>query len=112
VFRREAIVAEQPPSSDFANLVVAEFRPFKRGCLRGFLVIAVPPGLILHDFRLFEKANGARWVAPPYREFKMHDGSRGFKPGIEFTAAELEREFRRAALEALDRFLADTGDAA
>jgi hypothetical protein len=102
------------PNGGSPNITVAKYKPHENGCLRGFLDLSIAPassspGLRIYDCKLFQK-NGERWIKLPDREYKKRDGSKAYAPVVEFESGDLEREFQRAALDALDRFLEEGGD--
>ncbi len=91
----------------FGNIEVVEYRPHESGQLRGYLSLIVPP-LLIHDVKLFETDDGVRFVRLPDREFQKRDGGTGYAPIIELVARHLDRKFQVAAIEARERYLADT----
>jgi len=88
---------------------VTEFREHESGTLRGFLTIRMSQiGLEIRGVGLHEKG-GSRWFSMPSKPFRKKDGSQGFSNMIEFYDKSREAQFRKAALDALDRYEAGSG---
>jgi hypothetical protein len=100
----------KPAASDggLPNITIIQFRAKEGSCLRGYLVISLTPGLIIHGCKMFAK-NGERWVKLPEREFLKKDGTKAYAPIVELASRGMEAAFQRAVLAALDAYLQENG---
>lgn len=62
-----------------SNLVLREFRAFRKNSLRGFASVELPNGLTIKDISLHE-LNGKRWSSLPSKPV-IKDGAPVFKDG-------------------------------
>jgi DNA-binding cell septation regulator SpoVG len=92
----------EPLESDQVIRVV-DFRAFDKNSLRGFIIVALPDGMIVHGITLHEK-NGSRWVGLPSKKFAGKDGTEGYTPIVEFRDRAALDRFRDAVLDGLDVF--------
>jgi hypothetical protein len=83
---------------------VVNWKPYEKGALRGYLDISIADGVVVKGFKVFEK-NGERWVSAPADQYKKRDGSMGYAPVVEFNDKNIEREFGRAVLADLVRYV-------
>lgn len=90
------------------TITVCNWKPLNNESLRGFLTLTLPSGLAIHNCQLLE-TGGRRWVGLPARQFLTADGKTHYQPIIEFTTRKARRNFERAALEAVERFLRARG---
>ena len=79
---------------------IIEWKPFERNTLRGFLTIALPSGMVLHDCTLHVK-NGSKWIGLPSQKFEGKDGKTGYKPIVEFVDRATAEHFRDVVIQAL-----------
>lgn len=91
-----------------AILKILDWRPVRRGALRGFATIALPSGMILRDVPIFGAAAGSRAGAPAKpmigrdgATMRDDDGKVRYSPIVEFTDRSAQDRFSRAVLDAL-----------
>jgi hypothetical protein len=92
------------------GIIVADWKPYEKGALKGFLAVRIGQALRLNDLKLFEKA-GKSWIGWPDKEYAKRDGSKGYAPLVEFATREDERAFQDAILTDLDRYLQENRNA-
>ena len=93
--------------------IASDWRPHSSGSLQGFFSLLLPSGLRINDCALHER-DGERWVSLPGKPQIDGDcrvrvdlaGKRLYSPCVEIPSSEVRSKFRTAALEALDRLLA------
>ncbi len=66
-------------------------------------------GMILDELRLIQYGNGRRWIGLPQRQADPTKGENKPVNLIRFDSDEAYNDFLREVLEAVDRFLLDTG---
>ena len=91
------------------TITVCNWKPLNSGSLRGFLVLTIPPGLIVHNCQLLE-VGGRRWIGLPARRFLMADGKVHYEPIVEFTDRKAYWQFERIALEVVEAYLKARGE--
>lgn len=90
-----------------SNLVLREFRAFKRNSLRGFATVELPSGLIIKDIPVLESGNG-RWAALPSKpQIKdgspvLKDGKLQYTPILEWRSRELSDGFSEAVVSLIE----------
>jgi hypothetical protein len=93
------------------EFVVSEWRECKKGdSLQAFLTLTLPSGMTLHDCTYHKRADGARWVGLPAKQYTKHDGTAGWFRLVDFTDKDAHARFQKQAREAVDRYL-DQNDA-
>jgi hypothetical protein len=110
--RRTNLTSGQKPAAangGLYDIAVVDWKPYEKGCLRGFLSVNLAQTIRVNDLKLFDK-NGSRWISLPTKEYTKRDGSKGYAPLVEFGSKEAEREFQEAALAALDRYHQENDD--
>ena len=95
-------------SGEHRELLVTNWKAYEKNTLRGFLSLSLPSGLVIHNCALHQK-DGARWIGLPSRQYTATDGKVSWSPMVEFASKEARYAFQDAALEAVDRFLAEGG---
>jgi hypothetical protein len=73
--------------------------------LRGYFQLQLGSGMVITGLSLHEKGK-VRWVGTPGQSFKRSDGTTGYSRTIAFADREIEDNFRRQALRAIDELLA------
>jgi hypothetical protein len=73
--------------------------------LRGHFELQLGSGMVITGMSLHEKGK-VRWVGTPGQSFKRSDGTTGYSRTIAFVDREIEDNFRRQALRAIDELLA------
>jgi|ERR1035438_8649260 DNA-binding cell septation regulator SpoVG len=96
-------------SGGLRTITVCNWKPLDHGSLRGSLTLTLLSGLVIHNCQLIE-AGERRCVGLPSRRFLTADGKVHYDPIIEFTTRKARRNFERAALEAVERFLKVRGE--
>ena len=84
-----------------------EWRVMEKGTLRGFLVLELCSGLILHGMSYHWKEGNERWVGMPGQKFVKRDGTCTWNRIVTFSNSTIEATFQKQALEALDKLLAE-----
>jgi hypothetical protein len=84
---------------------IRDWRPHQKETLVAFFSIVLPSGLIIRDCRLHKKGD-RRWIGMPTKTFESQ-GERKFTPTVDFLDREVENNFQRLALEAIDRHLSE-----
>ena len=89
------------------TMTASEWKAFHKAdsFLRGYFQLQLSSGMVISGMSLHEKGK-ARWVGTPGRSFKRSDGTTGYSRIIAFADREIEDNFRRQALRALDELLA------
>jgi hypothetical protein len=90
------------------QVIIAEFRPFKRNTLVGFVNFEMPSGVIYRDWTV-NRSEGSAWVAPPSKSLVAKDGTpllgknnkQIWRRLVDFKDKETERLFSRAVIAAL-----------
>ena len=90
------------------ELLVSNWKPYEKNTLRGFMTLTLPSGLVIHNCALHQKDN-SRWIGLPARQYTATNGTVSWSPMVEFASKEARYAFQDAALEAIDRFLAEGG---
>jgi hypothetical protein len=90
-------------SNQSAGFMVSEFKHFHKNTLRGVFTLDLPSGMRFIGCTLHEK-EGARWIGLPAQSYVADDGTKKYKPLIEFTNKAARDRFQAAAKEAIDRY--------
>lgn len=85
------------------KITVANWRPFEKNTLRGFISLTTPAGLVINGVTLHEKGD-SRWVSMPAKQYEK-DGETGWAPVVEFATKDARERFQAAALAAVDEYL-------
>jgi hypothetical protein len=117
VYTKEKTAAGKPvdveapgENSGHAEFKIVDWRALQKGdSLQGFLAIATPSGLVLHDCTLHERADGRRWVGLPAKQYTKNDGETAWARLVDFIDTRTYFRFQTAALEAVDRYFAENG---
>ena len=83
------------------SITITNYKSYQKGALAAFFSVTMPSGLVAHECKLFTK-DGRRWIGLPSREFVGRDGTKSYKPILEFTNRETCDSFRDAVLAAID----------
>ncbi len=89
-------------------ILVSDWKPLRKGALRGFCIATLPSGMILHEISVFA-TNGKAWCSPPSkpmvgRDGKVIVGDNGktkYVPLIEFVDRPTRDRFSDAIIAAL-----------
>jgi hypothetical protein len=98
-------------------MTASDWRERASGTLQGFFNLLLASGLRLNDLGLHERADGSRWVSLPGKPVLDPEGrartdlagKRLYLPIVEIPSSEIRAKFQTAALDALDRLLAQGG---
>ena len=93
-------------TSASTNFRVTEYRAFKKNTLEAFVTVETPSGLIISGIT-YHRKNASRWVSMPAQSYQKQDQSTGWKPIVDFKSKEARNRFQRAALDAIDSYLAN-----
>ena len=85
---------------------VTEYRAFEKNTLRAFISVELPSGIVISNLT-YHKKGDSRWVSMPAQSFQKQDHSTGWKPIVDFNSKEARDRFQRAALDAIDSYLAN-----
>ena len=85
-----------------------DLRVVSTGPLRGFAVVHLPSGMILHGCSIFSK-DGKVWAAPPSKQVvgrdgtvqKNRDGKTLYDPVVSFVARATQERWSAMVIEAL-----------
>lgn len=91
-----------------AEFLISDWKPVRRGALRGFVTATLPSGMIVHEISVFE-TNGRAWASPPSKLMIDREGhamlddagKRRYSPLIEFTEKATRDRFSDAIIAAL-----------
>jgi DNA-binding cell septation regulator SpoVG len=81
------------------------WRPFGKNTLRGFATLQLASGLIIVDCTLHQKDN-SRWVSMPGKPWTDPQGQTKYAQIVDFIDREPRERFSKAAVEAIDHFVA------
>lgn len=96
------------PDSNGNRFQVVEWKPYAKNTLAAFVSFRLPSGMILNECTLHIKS-ASRWIGLPARPYEKQDGTRGWQPVIEIPDRNARDKFQRAALAAVDEYLATEG---
>src|SRR5579862_9029518 len=88
-------------SGGHRTITMSNWKPRENDSLLGFLTLTLPSSMVIHNCQLIE-AGSRRWVGLPARRFLEADGKIHYEPLIEFVTASAGRNFRAAALRAVE----------
>lgn len=91
-----------------ATIIVSDWKPVERNSLRGFCMVSLPSGLILHDVSVYCK-DSRWWASPASKPMLDRDGKamRGedwkikYLPIVSFASKEIRDRFSEQVIEAL-----------
>jgi len=86
------------------GVVIRAWRVHKKNTLEGFLTVALPSGMILHDLTLHQR-DEKQWIGMPAREWENNQGEKQYSRIIEFVDRAAADRFQVAVLEALTQYL-------
>jgi hypothetical protein len=98
-----ALSTMPPPSG---QMIVTDWRDYQKNTLQSFFSLTLPSGLRLLGCGYHMRADGRRWVSMPAEKYTKADGEVSYKPIVEFADKAAHDRFQRAALDAIDRYLA------
>jgi hypothetical protein len=91
-------------------VTVESFKPFRKNTLQGFATIRMTSiGMEIRDVCLHQK-DGKKWIQLPSKPYEK-DGKTLWSYILDFYDKARAEQFQKAALDALDRFLAKRGGA-
>jgi hypothetical protein len=96
------------PNGGHRSIFVSNWKAHEKNTLQGILSLNLPSGIVIHNCTLHKKGT-ARWIGLPARDYSAADGKVSWSPMVEFASKESRYAFQDAALEAIDRFLAEGG---
>ena|SRR5262245_53551421 len=100
--------AIQPQSRGFA---ISSAKLIRKNSLVGAFDLELPSGMIIRGAMLLE-SGGRRWVNLPSESYQKPDGTKGWKPFIEFVSKEVRASFQSQVLPLAERaLLRETCDA-
>jgi hypothetical protein len=90
------------------EIVVSDWKPLRRGTLRGFVTATLPSGLIMHEISVFV-SNGRAWAMPPSKPMIDRNGcvmlddagKKRYSPLFEFASPEIRHRWSEAVVAAL-----------
>jgi hypothetical protein len=99
----------EPPER--SRLKIRSWRPYRKGALRGFLVVELPAGLVISDCLLMCNAGSQFWIALPMkaaldgdrRQKLGADGKAAYIPIVQWRNRNLADAFSAAAIDVLRR---------
>ncbi len=91
-----------------AVITISDWKPLRKGALRGFLTATLPSGLVVHEISVLV-SNGKAWASPPSKPLLDRDGrvmvndagKRRYAAIIEFATRELRDRWSSAVIDAL-----------
>ena len=91
-----------------ATITISDWKPRRKGALRGFVTVSMPSGMIVHAVCVFA-TNGKFWALPPSkpmvgRDGKVlvdDDGKTKYVPLIEFISKSVRDRWSEAVIAAL-----------
>lgn len=85
-------------------MVLRDFRAFNKNTLRGFAIVELPAGLVIHNITIHTK-NGKAWAAMPSvpqlqdGQHRVIDGKNQYKRILEWRDRDLGDRFSAALVE-------------
>ena len=91
-----------------AVITISDWKPLRKGALRGFLTATLPSGLVVHEISVLV-SNGKAWASPPSKPLLDRDGrvmvndagKRRYAAIIEFVSKETRDRWSEAVVAAL-----------
>jgi hypothetical protein len=84
-------------------MTASDWKPYLKGTLRGWFVLTLPSGMVIHGCSLHVKTEtGARWIGLPQQKVVKAGGEVAYVTILEFTSRATADRFRDLALGALD----------
>jgi DNA-binding cell septation regulator SpoVG len=90
-------------------VVIRAWRLHKKNTLQGFLTVALPSGMILHDLTLHQR-DEKQWIGMPAREWANDQGEKQYSRIVEFVDRAAADRFQVVVLEALNKYLENHHD--
>jgi hypothetical protein len=90
--------------SQSRGFTVSNAKLIRKNSLIGALDFELPSGMIIRGAMLLE-SNGRRWVNLPSESYQKSDGTRAWKPFIEFVSKEVRERFQAQVLPLAERAL-------
>ena len=90
------------------QIVVSDWKPLRKGSLRGFVTVSMPSGMTVHEVSIMQ-SNGRAWASPPSKPMIDRNGcvmlddagKRRYAQIIEFASAEIRHRWSEAVIAAL-----------
>jgi DNA-binding cell septation regulator SpoVG len=90
------------------QIVVSDWKPLRKGSLRGFVTVSMPSGMTVHEVSIMQ-SNGRAWASPPSKPMIDRDGrvmlddagKRRYSPIIAFQSKEIRDRWSEAVIAAL-----------
>ena len=90
------------------QISVTDWKPMRKGALRGFASVSMPSGMILREVSILQ-SNGRPWASPPSKPMLDRDGramvddagKRRYSAIIEFASKETRDRWSAAVIVAL-----------
>ena len=91
-----------------ATITISDWRPLRKGALRGFASVSMPSGMQLREVSIMQ-SNGRAWASPPSKPMLDRDGhvmvddagKRRYSAIIEFASKETRDRWSAAVIVAL-----------
>ena len=89
------------------EIVVSDWKPLRRGALRGFVTATFPSGMLMHEICVFA-TNGKFWASPPSKPMLKDgkvlvddNGKSKYAPLIEFISKAVRDRWSSSIVDAL-----------
>jgi DNA-binding cell septation regulator SpoVG len=91
-----------------AAITISDWKPLRKGALRGFCTATLPSGMVIYEISVLV-SNGKPWCSPPSKPMIDRDGramlddagKRRYSKIIEFTTKDTRDRFSDAVIAAL-----------
>ncbi|WP_114910734.1 hypothetical protein [Acidibrevibacterium fodinaquatile] len=90
------------------EIVVSDWKPLRRGTLRGFVTVSMPSGMIVREVSIGQ-SHGRAWAMPPSKPMIDRNGCvmlddagrRRYSPVIEFISKSVRDRWSSSVVDAL-----------
>ena len=89
------------------TITISDWKPLRKGSLRGFVTISMPSGMIVHEVSIMQ-SNGRAWASPPSKPMIKDgktlvddNGKTKYVPLIEFISKSVRDRWSSAVIAAL-----------
>ena len=90
-----------------ATVTISDWKPLRRGSLRGFATVSMPSGMTVHEVSIMQ-SNGRAWASPPSKPMIKDgktivddDGKTKYVPLIEFVSKSVRDRWSSSIVDAL-----------